>query len=116
MICRAWIAITIWAAASNVIAGDYLELASGDLSGDRLAPTNWSVTHGTNRLIASTSPGDQEYVHINIPTGHRLGSLVVQFFSKSDQMFLGAEQGTTFSVTPAQATAGDMYGYAHFWA
>jgi hypothetical protein len=101
-------------ASSTVSASDYLEIASGDLSGNRLAPTNWTLAAGTNRLIATTSPGDQEYLRVNIPTGHRLGSIFVQFFSTSDVAFIGVQQGTTFSVTPESATAADMYGYAHF--
>jgi hypothetical protein len=100
--------------APSALAADYLEISSGDLSNDRLAPTNWSLSAGTNRLIAATSPSDQEYLRINIPAEHRLNSIVVQFFTTSDVAFIGVQQGTTFSVTPQLAEADDMYGYAHF--
>ncbi len=48
--------------AHSATAADYTEIGSGDLSGDRLAPTSWTLAAGTNRLIATTSPGDQEYL------------------------------------------------------
>ena len=48
--------------AHRATAADYTEIGSGDLSGDRLAPTSWTLAAGTNRLIATTSPGDQEYL------------------------------------------------------
>jgi hypothetical protein len=109
-----WIVATAMVVPRSANATDYTEIGSGDLSGNRLAPTSWNLSAGINRLIASTSPGDQEYVRINLPTGHRLSSIVLQIYTMSDMMFIGVQQGTTFTVEPAQATAGDMFGYAHF--
>jgi hypothetical protein len=53
-------------------------------------------------------------LRVDVPTSHFLRSIFVQFFTSSDVMFIGVQQGTTFTVTPQLATAGDMYGYAHF--
>lgn len=113
-VLRCVIIVVTWTAACLASAGDYTEAGSGDLAGNRLAPTNWNVTAGINRLIAATSPGDQEYLRINIPAGHSLRGLAVQLYTTNDAMFIGFQQGTTFTVTPAAATAGDMVGYAHF--
>ena len=115
--CYAWrwsAIITLWAATTNAFGGDYIEISSGDLSGDRLTPTSWNVTAGSNRLIAATSPGDQEYLRVNVPAGHFLKSIELQLYTTSDAMFIGVQQGTIFTVTPGAATAADMYGYAHF--
>jgi hypothetical protein len=40
----------------SATAADYTEIAHGDMSGNRLVPTLWSVSTGINRLIANTSP------------------------------------------------------------
>jgi hypothetical protein len=84
------------------------------MSGDRLAPSLWNVSAGSNRLIAATSPGDQEYLRVDIPPGHFLRRIDLQSYLSNDMMFIGVQQGTTFTVTPAEATAADMFGYAHF--
>jgi hypothetical protein len=53
-------------------------------------------------------------LRVDVPTSHFLRSTFVQFFTSSDVMFIGVQQGSTFTVTPQEAAAGDMYGYAHF--
>jgi hypothetical protein len=111
-----WVVVAALAITGRAAAGDYTEIGSGDLSGNRLAPTAWTLSGGTNRLIAGTSPGDQEYLRVNLPAGLKLDTLVVQFYTSSDKMFLGMQQGTTFTVAPETATAADMYGYVHFGA
>jgi hypothetical protein len=109
-----WIVAALPILTGRASAADYREIGSGDMSGSRLAPTSWTLSADTNRLIAGTSPGDQEYLCVNLPSWLQLQSLVVEFYTMSDMMFIGVQQGPNFSVTPAQATAGDMYGYAHF--
>jgi hypothetical protein len=106
--------LLLWAATCPVFAADYTEIAQGDLSGNRLSPTLWNVCTGVNRLLANTSPGDQEYLRVDIPAGLALKQIMVQLFTSSDVMFIGVQQGTTFTVTPQLATAGDMFGYTHF--
>ena len=45
---------------------------SGDLSGDRLAPTALTLSDGVNSLFASTGAGDLEYVQLTVPAGELL--------------------------------------------
>jgi hypothetical protein len=110
-----WSSLVLFGMGMNgAFAAPYFEVASGDLSGDRLSPTLWNLSAGVNSLVAGTSPGDQEYLRVDVPANHLLRSIGLQLYSSSDAMFIGVQQGTTFTVTPQLATAADMYGYAHF--
>jgi hypothetical protein len=96
-------------------AFSYSEVPDGDLSGDNLAPTPLLAAQGSNLLSGSTVGGDLEYFRITLPAGTQLGSLVLNSVTSTDDLiFIAAQEGTTFTVTPATATEGALLGYAHF--
>lgn len=104
-------------AALPCVAGafSYSEGVSGDLSGDRLAPTSLVAVLGSNPLSGSTIQGDLDYLRITLPGGLQLASLVLDSVTSTDELaFIAVQQGTTFTVTPATATASALLGYTHF--
>jgi hypothetical protein len=91
------------------------EATDGDFSNDRLAPTTLVASSGSNTLSGTTVVGDLDYVRISLPAGFGLTSLVLDAVTSADDLaFIAVQQGTTFSVTPATATASVLLGYAHF--
>lgn len=111
-----WLAF-VGALALPFTAGafSYSEGVSGDLSGDRLAPTALVAAAGSNTLSGSTIGGDLDYVRISLPGGLQLASLVLDSVTSTDDVaFIAVQEGTTFTVTPAGASASDLLGYAHF--
>ena len=108
-------ALLLVALPSAAVAFSYSEGIDGDLSGDRLAPTTLIAAPGSNTLVASTVGGDLEYLRITLPAGYQLGSLVLDSVTSTDDVaFIAVQEGTTFTVTPATATASALLGYAHF--
>jgi hypothetical protein len=112
---RIWIAGLLAVLPAAAGAFSYSEGIDGDLSGDRLNPTALVAAAGANTLSGSTGSGDLEYVRITLPSGLQLGSLVLDsVVSADDVAFIAVQSGTTFTVTPATATASALLGYAHF--
>ena len=94
----------------------YSESASGDLSGNRFAPTSRTTIVGDNDLFVTTSGGDQDYLTVVVPAGQRLSNLRLKAFQASsfDQTsFLGMASGTTFPEDPNLASGAQMLGYTH---
>jgi hypothetical protein len=95
----------------------YSEPISGDLSGNRLAPTTRTLLLAANDLFATTSSGDQEYLTVIVPSNLGLRNLFLRadVAAGFDQTaFIGFASGSTFPVDPAFATGSEMRGYAHF--
>lgn len=93
------------------------EASQGDFSGDRLNPTPLNLSAGVNSILATTTPGDLEYVRINLPAGGSLTGLVLQsFVSDDDVAFIGMQSGTTFTFAPADARShiADLLAWTHF--
>jgi len=112
---RLLLALLLAATPSAAGAFSYDEGIDGDLSGDRLAPTALLAALGSNTLSATSVAGDLEYVHLSLPSGTSLASLVLTSFSSTDDVaFIAVQAGSAFSVPPASATPGDLLGYAHF--
>lgn len=109
------LALLLAATPSAAGAFSYDEGIDGDLSGDRLAPTALVAALGSNTLSATSVAGDLEYVHLSLPSGTSLVSLVLTSFSSTDDVaFIALQAGGTFSVPAGSAAAGDLLGYAHF--
>lgn len=79
-------------------AADYSEFVNGDLSGNPALPTQWSLTPGSNTLVASSSASDQDILRFDVPTGHVLSSIVVQFHEGVNRVFTGIQRGTTWTA------------------
>ena len=72
----------------------YNEGSQGDLSGDRTAPSTFTLTPGQNRLTATSVRGDREYVTLAVPQGYQLEHLIVASYVSSDAVaFAGLQAG-----------------------
>lgn len=112
---KIWLAIVLAALPCAAGAFTYSETDNGELSGDRLTPTQLLAAQGSNTLTGTTVGGDLEYVRITLPPTLQLASLVLDSITSTDDLaFIAVQVGTTFTVTPANATPGDLFGYAHF--
>jgi len=88
---------------------------SGDLSGDRLAPTALTLSDGVNSLFASTGAGDLEYVQLTVPAGELLEHInLVSYSLPVTQSFIGVQRGSTFTIAPTPSSAAGMLGWTHF--
>jgi hypothetical protein len=100
--------------ASIASATDYNEAVSGDLSGDRLAPTTISLTPGSNTITATSVSGDVEYYTLIVPPGTRLSQLVVLSSTSASLSFIAVQQGDTFTEPPTGTNVANLLGYTHF--
>jgi hypothetical protein len=112
---RIWLLCLLIVLPCGANAFSYAEGTDGDLSGDRLNPTALVASPGANTLSGSTATGDLDYVRITLPDGLVLASLILDSVTSSDDVaFIAMQSGTTFTVTPAGASASDLLGYHHF--
>jgi PEP-CTERM motif-containing protein len=112
---KSWMAgvLALLPIAANAFSYD--ETIDGDVSGDRLAPTTLITSFGSNTLSATVVQGDLDYLHISVPAGLALGSIVLTALNSADDVaFIGMQAGSTFTVTPGTATPAALLGYSHF--
>src|SRR5512139_795852 len=83
-------------APNLALALSYDEAVSGDLSGDRTAPTSFTLGSGVNSLSGSTAQGDLDYVTIFAP-GPIVSLVLGSYASTNDVAFIGLQSGTTFT-------------------
>ncbi|MBX9738115.1 MAG: hypothetical protein K2X32_14430 [Phycisphaerales bacterium] len=97
-------------AAANTV---YNEAITGDLSGNRLAPTNLGVlTPGSNTLLGSTGNADRDYFRITIaPTQSLTNINLVSYVSNDRAAFIGVQAGSTFTEDPNAADVANILGY-----
>lgn len=106
-------------------ASAYDELAEGDLSGDRFAPTALAFAEGTNSVSgtfgfdpnANGGDGEQDidYFTFTIAEGFQLTEILVNRFVGDDGLaFMGIQEGTTFTEPALGADAGNLLGYVLF--
>ncbi|MGH8047597.1 MAG: PEP-CTERM sorting domain-containing protein, partial [Chthoniobacterales bacterium] len=95
----------------------YIETVNGEISGNRLAPTLFTLDPGANTLSGTVITGDVDYLTFNIPVGFKFQSLTLDSYTGTGTLtksFIGMQSGTTFTVTPAAAQPADMLGYTHY--
>jgi len=94
----------------------YDENVNGDLSGNRLAPTNLTpFTNGTHSVRGTTVTGDVDYVHINVPSGSVLAQMVLSGYASTDDFgFIAVQAGSTFTETAGAPNVANILGYVHF--
>ena len=91
------------------------EGVDGDLSGDRLVPTDLTFAVETNTLIATSVQGDREYVHFHLPTGSVLSQLWLTTWTGNDQIaFIAVQEGSVFTEPPTNTDVSKLLGYTHF--
>jgi hypothetical protein len=99
--------------ASSSLALSYDESSSGDLSGDRLAPTSLSFDPGSNAISGSTTQGDLDYVTIFAPASI-VAIVLTDYASTNDVSFVALQAGTTFTEPNTGTNAENLLGWTHF--
>jgi hypothetical protein len=117
------LAFAVFAVAGSVVssvgATSYNEANSPDLSDSPSAPTPFPLTVGANTLTGTAGFGDFDLVHITVPAGNTLASLVLDNYSNpfNAVSFVGLAAGATwqagldFDVDPTY-----LLGWAHISA
>ena len=91
------------------------EAVNGDLSNNRLVPSQVNLSLGVNSVLGSTQGGDEDYLTIHIGPGLQFSQLIgVSYVSNDAKMFIGVQAGTTFTEDPSNANVGNILGYTHF--
>jgi hypothetical protein len=109
--------MTLLVFAASAKAATYNETTNGDLSGNRVAPTAFPLTVGSNDLFATTQSGDLDVVTVNVPAGNRLSRLFLRSFTSAGfdiTAFIGLQAGSTFTVDPNAGDPSMLLGYTHF--
>lgn len=100
-----------WLAA----AASYNEGVSGDISGDRLAPTSLALDPGSNLISGSVVAGDLDYLTVHVAPGYALSQLVlISFVSQDDIAFIGIQAGTQFTQPNTGTDVSQLLGWAHY--
>ncbi|HEX8875708.1 MAG TPA: hypothetical protein VF777_03105 [Phycisphaerales bacterium] len=108
--------------AAPAAAGfSYAESVNGDLSDDRLAPSQLMASYGSNILSGSIGKGplpgslDLDYVTVTIPAGMQLARLdLVQANVGGAVSFIAVEAGAQISVPHTTVDASPLLGWHHF--
>ena len=95
---------------------------NGPLSELPASPTPFTLSAGTNSVIATVGGGsgetgiNQNWVNINIPAGLQLNNLVLAAYSSTDQQgFTGVASGASFAGGESAVNVAASYlGYVHF--
>jgi hypothetical protein len=98
------------------------QTSNGPLSELPASPTSFTLSAGTNSIIATEGGGsgesgtNQNWVNINIPTGLQLSNLVLASYASTDaQGFIGVASGSTFAGGEGAVNTESSYlGYSHY--
>lgn len=108
--------LTALASASPAISQSYDEAASGDLSNDRLDPTDINLLTSVTTVTATqrgTPTVDRDYFTVFVPAGQRLSGLFVDAYTSNPSFnfaFMGFEAGEVMSVNPTAPTPTSLLG------
>lgn len=99
--------------AAAVVVHD--ESIHGDVSNDRLSPTAYVLSSGTNSLLATSVSGDREYVRFTVPAGFQLSQVVLASYAGIDgTAFIGVQAGSTLTEPPTGTNVANLLGWTHF--
>ena len=91
------------------------EAINGDLSNDRFNPTAYTLSQGSNSLIATSQQGDREFIALTIPAGLELSALIqVSYVGEDGVAFAAVQAGPTMTVDPDSFSAVGLLGWTHF--
>src|SRR5678815_4529236 len=70
------------------------EVTQGDLSGDRMNPTMFTLGEGTHSLLGHTAGGDLDYMAITLAPGMQLRQIILVSYESGDGVaFIGVQPG-----------------------
>lgn len=109
--------------ATAAFATNYDEGMSGDLSSDRLNPTDITLTLGSNLITATSAnanqappAGDIDYFTVTVPPGMRLSAININSTTTPSLAWLAVQAGTTFTEPNQGTNPANLLGYTHFGA
>lgn len=106
-----WLAVFAQSAAAATI---WSESVNGDLSGNRLVPTNLGVLAvGTNTILGSTISGDLDYFTFTVPAGASFTQMNLAAYGASNPAFIAIQAGAVFTEAPATVNPANLLGYMH---
>lgn len=100
----------------------YNEANTGDLSGNRLAPTFINISPGDNLILGATGGSntgvDRDYFTITIAANQQLTAITLlpNTTVGGEFSFIGIASGKTVSTNPADFTAAGLLGWWHYGA
>jgi hypothetical protein len=91
------------------------EASSGDLSGDKTAPTPLTFAEGSNVIRGTTTRDEHDLIAATIPIGFRLDAIFLDTMV-GNLAFIAVQSGTvwTENLGVAITTAQNLLGWAHF--
>jgi hypothetical protein len=106
-----WLAFFAQSAAGATL---WNESVQGDLSGDRLAPTDLgALVPGTSSILGSTITGDLDYFTFTVPAGAAFTEMRLAAYGASNPAFIAIQMGAVFTEAPATVNPANLLGYLH---
>jgi len=97
--------------ASSALASNWDESVDGDISGDRLAPSQVTLT-SLSQVTGTVIAGDLDYITVHATYG--IQAIVLDSFVSTDDLaFIAIQAGSTFTEPPTGTVVGNLLGYAH---
>ncbi len=112
--------LLVCASPSRIIAANFDEAVSGDISNDRLAPTVVALAAGSNFVQGhfgqSPVPNvrDLDYFTVTVPAGHRLDAIVLtSLVAGGANAFLGVQVGPVMTMASTSVDPSPLLGWTH---
>lgn len=91
------------------------EAVDGEITNDPSNPLPLQLANGDNRIVASVVAPDRDYITMNVPAGHELGTITLEsYVSANSRSFIGVQIGTLFTEDASNPAVENLLGYAHF--
>ena len=97
-------------------AGSYLESVSGDISGDRTAPSSLALDPGDNSISGTVVSGDLDYITLLNATASPIVSLTLTQFDTANPgelAFVAIQAGSQFTEPNTGTQVANLLGYSH---
>lgn len=96
-------------------AASWIESAQGDLSNDRLAPSQLTLAEGANTVRGSFGVPDLDYLSVVVPQGLQLSALRYGAgMVLGVRSFIAVQAGNQMTVPANTQSAAGLLGWAHF--
>jgi hypothetical protein len=102
----------------GVAQASWIESSQGDLSNNRLDPSELLLAPGSNLIAGGFGNGDLDYLNVIVPEGYVLSSLVTGLANHQglSRSFIGVQAGDVMTVPPETGSAVGLLGWTHFGA
>lgn len=112
------LAIVTGSSLSGFATTIWNEAVDGSLSGNRLAPSAFTLAVGDSDILGTVQGGTSsklDYVTLTVPAGTKMTHLNLVSFASTDQKaFIGVQRGTTFTEPASGTNVANLLGWTHF--